>query len=175
MIYLDNDNLIIRSMEKGDGAKLEKCFREQNWDKPLDVLERYYQEQMGNKRYVFIAELNGEIAGYATLLLSAPCGPFAGEGLPEIKDFNVFIKYQRKGIGNMLLDAAEKTAAKINSAVSLGVGLHYGYGTAQRMYVKRGYIPDGSGVWYMDKPLEQYADCNNNDDLVLFLSKKLDL
>lgn len=125
-------------MEKADAVKLEKCFREQNCNKPFEVLEKYYQEQISNKRQVFIAELNGETAGYTTLLPSAPCGPFAGEGLPEITDFNVFIKFQRRGIGNKLLDAAEQEAAKIKSAVSLGVGLHYGYGTAQRMYVKRG-------------------------------------
>lgn len=27
------------------------------------------------------------------------------------------------------------------------------------MYIKRGYIPDGSGVWYGDKISPQYADC----------------
>ena len=55
----------------------------------------------------------------------------------------------------------------------MGVGLHKGYGSAQRMYVKRGYIPDGSGVWFGDKPCRPYADCRNDDDLALYLSKKL--
>ena len=41
------------------------------------------------------------------------------------------------------------------------------------LYVKRGYIPDGNGVWYQEKTLEQYAPCCNDDDLVLFMSKKL--
>ncbi len=48
-----------------------------------------------------------------------------------------------------------------------------GYGSAQRMYVKRGYIPDGSGVWYQDKICAPHGDCKNDDDLVLYLSKKL--
>lgn len=34
-------------------------------------------------------------------------------------------------------------------------------------------IPDGTGVWYQNKQLEQYAACCNDDDLLLFLSKKL--
>jgi hypothetical protein len=57
--------------------------------------------------------------------------------------------------------------AKTRGALSicLGVGLHNGYGQAQRMYVKRGYIPDGSGVWFNDVNLEQYADCKNDDKL----------
>jgi len=52
-------------------------------------------------------------------------------------------------------------------------GVHSGYGSAQRIYIKRGYIPDGTGVWYNNTQLEQYADCKNDDDLVLFLVKDL--
>lgn len=67
----------------------------------------------------------------------------------------------------------ENQVKKYSNEISLGVGLHYGYGSAQRLYVKRGYIPDESGVWYNDKILEQYFDCKNDDDLNLYLSKKL--
>ena len=69
------------------------------------------------------------------------------------------------------MDAAEKVAAQYSDMVYLGVGLHEGYGSAQRMYVKRGYIPDGTGVWYGEKVCPQYADCCNDDDLVLYFSK----
>ena len=71
------------------------------------------------------------------------------------------------------MDMAEQIAKEYSDVVYLGVGLHSGYGSAQRMYVKRGYIPDGSGVWYQDKVCEQYAACNNDDDLVLYFSKRL--
>lgn len=33
--------------------------------------------------------------------------------------------------------------------------------------------PDGSGVWYRDIVCEQYEPYCNDDDLVLYLSKKL--
>lgn len=36
-----------------------------------------------------------------------------------------------------------------------------------------GYIPDGSSVWYGDKVCGYYADCRNDDDLVLYMSKRL--
>lgn len=77
------------------------------------------------------------------------------------------------GIGTCLIDIAEKIAAEYADIVYLGVGLHSGYGSAQRMYIKRGYIPDGSGVWYNDKVCGQYEACKNDDDLVLYLSKKI--
>jgi len=41
------------------------------------------------------------------------------------------------------------------------------------MYIKRGYIPDGTGVWYNNEILKPYSECKNDDDLILFLSKKL--
>ncbi len=42
------------------------------------------------------------------------------------------------------------------------------------MYVKCGYIPDGSGVWYGDHVCPQYEACCNDDDLVLYLCKRLE-
>ena len=88
-------------------------------------------------------------------------------------DFGVLEKYRNNGIGSKLMDIAEKIALGYSDIAYLGVGLNSGYGSAQRMYVKRGYIPDGSGVWYHDKVCPQYADCCNDDDLVLYLSKVL--
>ena len=84
------------------------------------------------------------------------------------------MKYQRKGIGQCLMEASERIAAQHGDTVCLGVGLCKEYGTAQRMYIKRGYIPDGSGVWYQDKQCVQYETvCTVDDDLVLYLYKKL--
>ena len=65
------------------------------------------------------------------------------------------------------MDAVEKEVSKVSDKVYLAVGVHSGYGPAQRMYVKRGYNFDGSGVWYKGKQLEQYAPCVNDDDLLL--------
>ncbi len=41
------------------------------------------------------------------------------------------------------------------------------------MYCKCGYIPDGTGVWYGDKVAEPYQNYCNDDELVLYFSKKL--
>ena len=72
------------------------------------------------------------------------------------------------------MDAAEQLAAQHADTVCLGVGLCREYGCAQRMYAKRGYIPDGSGVWYQDKQCVQYETiCTVDDDLVLYLYKQL--
>lgn len=166
--------MTIRKMIKEDTRNLKKGFEEQGWKRDTQLFENYFEEQKQNKRVVIVAEYKGSVAGYVTLMPHAKHGPFSKKGYPEISDFNVFIQYQNKGIGNELLTYCEKLAASISEMVTIGVGLHAGYGPAQRLYVKRGYIPDGSGVWYQDKPLEMHADCKNSDDLVLYLSKKIE-
>ena len=45
------------------------------------------------------------------------------------------------------MDAAEALASEASDVVCIGVGMYPGYGAAQRLYVKRGYVPDGSGLW----------------------------
>ena len=89
------------------------------------------------------------------------------------KDLCVFFHIHHRGIGSKLLDIAEQEAARFADHVFLAVGVHSGYGRAQRIYVSRGYNFDGSGVWYKGKQLEQYAECCNDDDLLLFMSKPL--
>ena len=173
MIYYKDETITIRSMKPEDIDLILEGFGKQGWSKSRSTLEMYLSKQEAGALHVFIAEQNTAIAGYTTLIPCVTTGPFANRGLPEISDFNVFMPYQRKGIGNKILDAAEAVACRINDTITLGVGLHSGYGAAQRIYVKRGYVPDGSGVWYQDKPLAQYADCRNDDELVLYLSRAL--
>lgn len=51
---------------------------------------------------------------------------------------------------------------------------HQDEDTARRMYAKRGYVPDGSGVWHKDRRCVQYENvCTVDDDLILYLSKAL--
>ena len=117
--------------------------------------------------------MHQRVDGYATLLPQDSTGPFKGQNIPVIVDFNVLLKYQRMGVGTAIMDAIETSVQKYSHRICLGVGLHSGYGSAQRMYVKRGYLPDGSGVWYNNQQWEPYQPCVNDDDLILYLSKTL--
>jgi hypothetical protein len=57
--------------------------------------------------------------------------------------------------------------------VGIGVGLHPGYNVAQRLYVKRGYIPDGRGITYHNRYVEEGMKVVLDDDLVLHLTKTI--
>jgi ribosomal protein S18 acetylase RimI-like enzyme len=92
---------------------------------------------------------------------------------PEIMDFNVLIKYRRKGIGNMLIDRAEEIIKEHSEFVGIGVGLYSDYGAAQMMYIKRGYIPDGKGIYKNNSYITAGDTIIIDDDVVLYLIKKL--
>ena len=163
---------IIRKLIESDIKHLSQGFINQGWPGREEILARYFLKQESGEREVLVAEVESAVAGYITILPSAKHGPFA-EIYPELSDFNVFKPFQNQGIGNLLMEEAEKRVKLVSDKVTLGVGLHSGYGPAQRLYIRRGYIPDGTGVWYRNKSLEIGASCQNDNDLVLYLSKDL--
>ena len=162
----------IRKTQESDIQELSRGFISQGWPSREEILTRYFKEQESGEREVLVAEVEGALAGYITILSCAKQGPFA-EIYPELSDFNVFEPFQNQGIGNLLLEEAEKQVRLISDKVTLGVGLHSGYGPAQRLYIKRGYIPDGTGVWYQNHQPAMNAVCEDIGELVLYLSKNL--
>jgi len=175
MIYYQDGETVIRNMEESDAEIFTEEYSAQGWHPDIAVYRKRIQDQAEGKCVALTAEYRGRPAGFVNVYLDAQEGPFKGKGFPIIVDFSVLQKYQRKGIGTRLMDAAEQIAGQYADTVCLGVGLHDGYGSAQRMYAKRGYIPDGSGVWYQDKPCVQYETvCTVDDDLILFMSKELE-
>lgn len=163
---------LIRKMQTSDVKELSQGFINQGWPGREEILARYFLEQECGEREVLVAEVEGALVGYITILPCAKQGPFA-EIYPELSDFNVFEPFQNQGIGNLLLEEAEKQVRLISDKVTLGVGLHSGYGPAQRLYIKRGYIPDGTGVWYQNHQPAMNAVCEDIGELVLYLSKNL--
>ena len=172
-VYYRDDKLTIRSMVPEDAKVYYDTYLSYDWHPQMEIYENYYREQQNGERLVFVPEYEGKVVGICTLVLHPTEGPWGGQNIPEIVDLCVFFHIHKSGIGSKLLDVAEAEAAKRSDTVFLAVGCHSGYGPAQRIYVKRGYIPDGSGVWYQNRQLDQYAPCVNDDDLLLFMSKEL--
>ena len=168
---------LIRALSKKDIPIMVKAFSSIGWHKPAALFKRYWKEAEDSQRHVWVALVQGQFAGYVTLKWESEYLPFKHQNIPEIMDLNVLPYVRKIGIGSMLLDTAEQEAATKSAIVGIGVGLYAGsdggYGSAQRLYVKRGYIPDGKGVTYN----YQFAIPGNsyplNDNLVLWFTKKL--
>lgn len=171
MIYLNRNNLLIRDFCEAD---IEPLVAGEMVSGLTDAGRALYKMRLRDaaegRCIALCAELERRPVGSINLYFQA-YPPYERTSLPEIVAFGVLAPYRCRGVGTALMDAAEALAAKRSSAVCLGVGLHSGYGAAQRMYVKRGYIPDGTGAWYRGEKLEPYAACVNDDDLNVYLVK----
>jgi GNAT superfamily N-acetyltransferase len=168
-----NDRIHIREITEADPVPISRAFAEQGWDKPVAQYLGYCRDSRDGRRVVLVAEYDGRFAGYVTLVWDSAYPPFHEAGIPEIADFNVLWKYRRRGIGAALIDAAERRAGERSAVVGLGVGLTEDYGAAQILYVRRGYVPDGRGLFQRGRYLQYGDQAPVDDDLVLHWVKRM--
>jgi GNAT superfamily N-acetyltransferase len=166
-----NDALQIRPLRAGDPEMISGAMTAIGWNKPLSQYERYLAEQAAGTRDILVATVDDGYAGYVTVRWESPYEPFGG--IPEIQDFNVLPELRRRGIGTALMDAAEALVAERSAVVGIGVGLYPDYGQAQRMYVRRGYLPDGRGLIYDGRQVPPMEMIRNDDSATLMFTKQL--
>jgi len=163
----------IRLLDDSDPPSIAAAFANIGWNKPETQFVRYLQEQAAGTRTCFMATVDGQFAGYVTVNWKPTYAGFAELNIPEVQDLNVLAKYRRRGVASRLLDRAEAEVVRRSGFVGIGVGLHPGYNAAQRLYVKRGYIPDGRGITYRNRFVEEGASVLVDDDLVMHFTKQL--
>jgi len=168
-----SDQIEIRAFEKQDISLIVNEFARHHWPKPQSTFDLYWHEQNTHHRFMWIAFLNGQFAGYVTLKWVSHYQSFKDQHIPEIMDLNVLPPYRNKGIGTQLLSIAEQLAATQSPVVGLGVGLYNDYGNAQKLYIKKGYVPDGYGVTYNYQAVIPGESAPVDDDLVLWFTKDI--
>lgn len=167
-------NVSISKFEALDQMESWKdAFNRHNMNRAEDYYFNCLQENLQGTRITLFALVDGQIAGCAHLKFNSDYPYFQQNGIPEINDLNVFSEYQRQGIANQLLDEFEKQASRTHTYIGIGVGLYKDYGAAQRIYCRRGYIPDGNGITYGEQIVEPGSMVRVDDDLNLYFTKEL--
>ena len=62
MIYFESEELTIRDMMKKDADIFYNTYLSYGWHPSIDTYLGYYEEQMKNKRKVFVAVYKGKVA-----------------------------------------------------------------------------------------------------------------
>ncbi len=176
-IYRDS-SIFIRRLRDRDISEIVEAFIQSHWTlKSKELFDKYLLEQKNNKRIVMVAFDNDQFAGYVTLVWKSQYPFFYENKIPEIMDLNVLPAFRHKGIGKELILTAENIVKEKGDRVGLGVGLYTGkdggYGMAQKLYIKMGYVPDGKGVTYRYQYVLPGESVHVDDDLVLWLTKSL--
>lgn len=178
MMLYTKDKIAIRRMEAADLPALATAEDDFS-DSSRAYFERQLRWQQNGESTALLALFEGQIAGYIFLFPTCRWGGLRDLGLPSMADLFVLEQYRKNGIGTALLDVAEGLAAQFSDQIYLNVPVNSAHGAAQRLYVKRGYVPDGNGL-YCD------ADGNglctvcppdatfvNDDDMTLGMVKAL--
>ncbi|TXI92910.1 MAG: GNAT family N-acetyltransferase [Neisseriales bacterium] len=166
--------LKIQKLHPNHISQIVRAFSLIGWQKPASIYENYLIEQGNGCREVWVAFNKNEFVGYVTLNWQSMYQPFRHDNIPEIMDLNVLPQFQKQGVGSYLLDYAEKYAFETGKTdIGIGVGLLQDYGAAQRLYIRMGYLPDGLGITYNYQQVKYNELVTVDDDLVLWLTKKL--
>lgn len=123
---------------------------------------------------LFAAYAGEDIVSYAFYNRAPRYKPFARLDIPEIQDLNTHPDHRGQGLATRLVAACEDLARdEGRDMIGLGVGLHAGYGPAQRLYCKLGYLPDGAGLVYDAQFVDFDVAKPNDDDLCIMMVKSL--
>ena len=166
-------SLTIKNLTSQDCPVIAQAFTEQAWHKPGEQFERLLAEAADGIRKVLVAELDSEFAGYLNIVWRSLYPPFRDRSIPEITDLNVLIKYRKLGVATRLMDEAESLISHRSETAGIRVGLTADYGSAQRLYVRRGYVPDGFGLSYDREPLQYGDTATVDDELTLGFTKRV--
>ena len=163
---------LVRKIKREDILGICRADNDES-EENVHYLTGHVERQARGECTALLAVYEGEIAGYVFIYFNCRWGALKNQNIPGIVDLYVFEKYRRCGIATKLMNEAEKIAKQHGKKVYLDVCLDSSYGPAQVFYAKRGYVPDGNGVYYEDKVCRENMNCVNDDELTLCLVKDL--
>jgi GNAT superfamily N-acetyltransferase len=121
-----------------------------------------------------VAISGSDVVGYVAIVWESAYAGFRSRGIPLVHQISVSEPCRRRGVATLLMDAAEQRAADRGiTTLGITVGLFDEYGPAQRMYARRGYIPDGRGACLSHRPLSEGTQVRLDHDVMLWLTKEL--
>lgn len=168
---MSDDEISVRIAAEGDREALSAL---RSGTDAASYFAECLSEQNAGRRLVLMAESGGAAAGWAMLNFAPRYALYSRLGMPEIQDLYVGGAFRRQGIGGAIIEACEKLARERGcDGIGISVGLHAGFGAAQRLYVRRGYVPDGGGVTYDRVPVGAGEVRPIDDDLCLMMVKSL--
>ncbi len=136
--------------------------------------DRCFERQSLGELDIVLALMQEQCIGYGLLNWRPKYAYFKKLGLPEIQDLNVVSDYRRRGVGTALIKFCENMAIqKGYDEMGIGVGLDSSFASAQRLYVKGGYVPDGQGISYDRKQVTAGEFRPIDSNLCLMMTKKL--
>ena len=167
------DDIAIQLVDDGNSGSAVRFISEWVSDGE-DEARRYLADHVGPGGSSLLATSGSEAIGYVAIVWESNYAGFRSRGIPLVHQIAVGEPWRRRGVATLLMDAAEQLARDRGIAtLGITVGLFDEYGPAQRMYGRRGYIPDGRGACQDQRPLSKGMQVSIGHDLIIWLTKDL--
>lgn len=135
---------------------------------------RYLAEHLDPDGMSLIATSGSDAVGYVAIIWESAYAGFRSRGIPLVHQIAVSKPWRQRGVATALMDAAEQQAVDRGiTTLGITVGLFDEYGPAQRMYARRGYVPDGRGACQGQHPLGEGTQVRLDHDIIIWLTKEL--
>ena len=142
----------------------------QKWNKQDKIFEGYLDDIYQSSDHCDVYFIDGK--GFAVLNHAPKYAPYKRLSIPEIQDVFVLPNARGQGIATTLITHCENQVT--GDMVGISVPVSSNFGTAQRLYYKLGYMPDGNGVTYDRAPCGHNDRVKLDDDLCLMMVKAFD-
>jgi GNAT superfamily N-acetyltransferase len=171
---MSTDSLSFRSARSDDLASLEQMAQALGNARETGYFGTCLNEQGEGRRDVIIVSYDGVDAAYGMINWQPQYALYRRFDIPEIQDLNTIPEYRRRGIAQAMITYFEDMARTRGcETVGIAVGLHAGFGAAQRIYMRMGYVPDGYGVTYDRVTVSMGEFRPIDDNLCLMMTKDL--
>jgi GNAT superfamily N-acetyltransferase len=138
--------IVVRPVDEGDSESAIRFLIEWVSDSEAEA-RRYLADHAEPDGANLIATRDPDVIGYVGIVRESNFSGFRSRGIPLVHQIAVAGPFRRRGVATLLMDAAEQLARDRGIAtLGITVGLFDEYGAAQRLYGRRGYIPDGRGA-----------------------------
>ena len=166
---------MIKKASVDDLSILDRVSSHSLFQREDDYWRRSLVLQDKGDRDVYLCYVGDEEAvGFVIYNRKPRYTPFMRMDIPEIQDLFVVPDYRGHGYAKYMIGHCEELArSEGKDTIGIGVGMHAGYGAAQNLYVRLGYVPDGQGVTYSRETVPVNSSTFNDDELSLMLIKDL--
>ncbi len=165
--------IAVQSVDEGNSESAVRFLIEWVSDGEAEA-RRYLADHAEPDGASLIAIGGSDVIGYVAIVWESNYAGFRSRGIPLVHQIAVAGPYRRRGVATLLMDAAEQLARDRGIAtLGITVGLFDEYGPAQRLYGRRGYIPDGRGACQGQRPLRRGMQVTLDDGPIIWLTKDL--
>jgi GNAT superfamily N-acetyltransferase len=167
------DDVAIQLVDDGNSESAVRFLAEWVSDGEAEA-RRYLAGHVEPDGTCLIATSDCDVVGFVAIVWESNYAGFRSRGIPLVHQISVSEPWRRRGVATLLMDEAERLARDRGIArLGITVGLFDEYGPAQRMYGRRGYIPDGRGACQGQRPLSKGMQVSMDHDLIIWLTKDL--